>query len=387
MKRVIVCGAGWAGLNAARNLISSGFEVKVLEKSDRPGGRIKSDQVDGFTLDHGFQVVNPGYSELQETGVLDQVEITPFSKGLELRRGPETIRVGDFRRNLRYLPGDLSRKSGSLLEKLRFLKYLTSSASDVAFGDEMLAVGTFYEETLKPFLAGVFLTNPDEISNRVARELIHWFITGMPGLVKGGVQEISNALAAGLDIDYQIEVEELTSNTVRTSSGKYQADAVILALDPDSSAKLTHKSAPLMSAVVTWYFAAPQGDVMGRHLRVGGIGPLTNTVALSNIESSYAPSGATLIAATALLAANEAQVRSHLSYLWQVEVKDWSLIAKYEIPRALAFHGPGQDLVSPARVETGIYLAGDWRNIPAQQGALLSGRLAATAIRDDLGAR
>ena len=63
--RVIICGAGWAGLNAGRLLKSNGYEVIILEKSDRVGGRVTSDLVDGFILDRGFQVINPAYAELR----------------------------------------------------------------------------------------------------------------------------------------------------------------------------------------------------------------------------------------------------------------------------------------------------------------------------------
>lgn len=73
MSSVIVVGAGLAGLNCAQILSKSGFEVTVLEASERIGGRVKSDYIDGFTCDHGFQVINPKYSELQRTGVVTQI--------------------------------------------------------------------------------------------------------------------------------------------------------------------------------------------------------------------------------------------------------------------------------------------------------------------------
>ena len=53
---VVIIGAGLAGLACARKLQSAGIEVVVLESSEKPGGRIQSDKVDGFILDHGFQI-------------------------------------------------------------------------------------------------------------------------------------------------------------------------------------------------------------------------------------------------------------------------------------------------------------------------------------------
>ena len=124
MSSVIVVGAGLAGLNCAQILSKSGLEVTVLEASDRIGGRVKSDYIDGFTCDHGFQVINPKYSELQKTGVAEELNIKTLPKGLEINIGGKDFRLGDIRKNLGYLPGDLASKTGSLKEKINFLKFV-----------------------------------------------------------------------------------------------------------------------------------------------------------------------------------------------------------------------------------------------------------------------
>jgi phytoene dehydrogenase-like protein len=386
-KEVLVCGAGWAGLNAARILRGSGHSVKVLEKSDRVGGRITSDYLDGFTLDRGFQVVNPAYSELRECGVLNKIQISPLPKGLEIRRDFETIRVGDFRTDFRYLLGDLGGKSGKLTEKLAFLKYLYATTEDISFGAALTEAGSFYENVLRPFLTGVFLNEPDAISNRTARELIHWFIKGRPGLPVGGVAVVSEALASDIEIEFGVTVEEVSTNQVRTDSGAYQSDAVIVATDPITSARLLGESAPALSYCQTWYFSAPVGQIQSRHLRVGGIGPVINTVVLSNVEPSYAPPERSLIAATSLIEAKEEEIRDHLSYLWEEGIADWELVSRVAVPGALPLKFPGEELVRSTRTESGVYRAGDWLSIPAQQGALLSGRLAAMEVLSALTGR
>ena len=60
----VVVGAGLAGMAAALTLQKSGAEVAVVESSDRAGGRVASDQIDGFILDRGFQLVNLNYFEI-----------------------------------------------------------------------------------------------------------------------------------------------------------------------------------------------------------------------------------------------------------------------------------------------------------------------------------
>jgi phytoene dehydrogenase-like protein len=61
---VVVVGAGLAGLACARGLTARGLDVRVLEAGDAVGGRVRTDHVDGFTLDRGFQVLNTGYPAL-----------------------------------------------------------------------------------------------------------------------------------------------------------------------------------------------------------------------------------------------------------------------------------------------------------------------------------
>ena len=60
---VIIVGAGLAGLSCARALRAAGVACRILEASDAPGGRMRTDQVDGFQLDRGFQVLLTGSPE------------------------------------------------------------------------------------------------------------------------------------------------------------------------------------------------------------------------------------------------------------------------------------------------------------------------------------
>lgn len=383
-KRVIVCGAGWSGLNAARILNEAGFEVTVLEKSDRVGGRITSDYLDGFTLDRGFQVINPAYAELKESEVLTGVEFFSLPKGLEIVTSSGLMMVGDFRSDLRYLPDLLSGKSGPLLEKLKFLNYLRKVSVDESFGSALSTTPNLFKSVLKPFLDGVFLYDSFEVSNRMARELIHWFIKGKPGVPAGGVREVSEKLAAGIDIEFNSEVKAISAREVKTSETRFEADAVINALDPISAAKLMNLPIPKMNKSTTWYFQIDAGALESKHLRAGGSGPLVNSVVISNSAPSYSPKGSALLAATTLGVGTEAQVRTQLSQHWQVETSSWNLITRYEIPNSLAFHPSKQPLVASEIKKNGVYLAGDWRATPSQQGALLSGRLAANAIISDL---
>ena len=102
---------------------------------------------------------------------------------------------------------------------------------------------------------------------------------------------------------------------------------------------------------------------------------------------NYAPIGQHLISTTTIQRASESEVRRHLAAIWGTSTQHWQLLAKYEIPAALPLARVGKRLANNVRINKNIYVAGDWRAIPAQQGALLTGRLVAARVKADLQAR
>ena len=90
----IVVGAGLAGLNAAIALQDAGLEVVLLEASDRPGGRVTSDLIDGFICDRGFQLINSKYPALQELNVISEIDFLPAPRVIEVAFGNERRALG-----------------------------------------------------------------------------------------------------------------------------------------------------------------------------------------------------------------------------------------------------------------------------------------------------
>ena len=95
---VVVAGAGLAGLSAARALRAADLDVLLVEQSDTVGGRVRTDVVDGFLLDRGFQVLNTGYPELRRQVDLEGLHLRPFTKGALLHLDGTRHRVEDPRR-------------------------------------------------------------------------------------------------------------------------------------------------------------------------------------------------------------------------------------------------------------------------------------------------
>ena len=382
--KVIVVGAGLAGLNAAQILRANGYEVTVLEQHSRIGGRVATDLIDGYRCDHGFQVINPAYSELRRTELVEKLQIHPLSKGFEIFIDEKLVRVGDPRKGLGYLLGDLSSRTGTLSEKVHFLRYLASKAEDQSFGIAMSACGDFYQKVIKRFLQGVFLINPDDVSSLMAHELLRWFIRGNPGVPHLGVQALPNLLGEGLDIRTESRVQRIKSGEVQTSEERLSADVVLIATNEVSAASLLDQPAPSMNKSVTWYHSVPAGEIKSNHLRLDPADVFVNSVAISNVAPSYAPVGRTLISSTALDVIPSSEVLTRVGALWGVDPKSLEYVQHFELTQSLPKHLPGKPLISPSRVRENIYIAGDHRATPSQQGALLSGRLAAEAIIADL---
>ena len=383
MPSVIVIGAGLSGLRCAQILIGHGYDVTVLEASDRPGGRVKSDLIDGFICDHGFQVINPRYSELIATGIVPELHIRPLPQGFDINIDGKEFRLGDFRKNLGYFSGDLSRATGSVREKLNFLRFVALPGSDKALGDALRGSGSFYKDVLKRFLDGVFLSNSDEVSSQMARELIYWFIKGSPGVPETGVQALPQALMKKIKVHFDTEVLSVQDGVVRTDDQELRADYVVVATNAIARKRLVGGDEIAMNYSATWYHAVPAGALTSDHLRVATEPPLINSVVISNVASSYAPTGKSLISSTTLQEISATEAEKAVSKFWNISQGDMELVSRYEIPDSLPRHLPGKGLTRSRRLSEKIFIAGDDRSIPAQQGALESGRLVAEAIIAD----
>jgi phytoene dehydrogenase-like protein len=119
VSEVLIIGAGLAGLNAAIALQDAGVDVQIVESSDRPGGRVTSDLIDGFICDRGFQLINSKYPALQELNVIKEIDFLPAPRVIEVSLGNDRRTLGDPR----VVPWTaLDRATGTIPEKLALLR-------------------------------------------------------------------------------------------------------------------------------------------------------------------------------------------------------------------------------------------------------------------------
>ena len=384
IKPVVVSGAGLAGMNAAIQLQNAGREVVVLEAADRAGGRVQSDQIDGFTCDRGFQLINAKYPELAALNILSELDFRFADRALNIAIEDRSHRLGDPRK---YPFSAFDSATGSIFEKFALIKALARKPKPELSIEEYLVasgLGRTFERVLQPFLRGVYLTDLTKIAAPAGLEIINTFVSGKPGLPSRGVGALSVVMARRVsDLRLGVTVNSIKSGLVTTSVGEIPASEIIVATDSTTAAQLLDLgSVPKLAGCTTWYHSAPIAPVTHGQLIVDGQnrGAVINTLVISNFIPEYAPAGKNLVSTTTDTGVTESEVRRHLATLYACDNRDWELIAKYEIPAALPIGAKGMTQPIQSFVREGIYLAGDGQVSPSQNGALKSGRLAAMAV-------
>ncbi len=405
---VVIVGAGMAGLAAATHLARHGVQARVLDAGDDVGGRVRTDVIDGFRLDRGFQLYNPAYPEGQRLLDYDALALKPFIAGAHIRLRTRRTRIADPRRQPSWLVSSALAPLGSPIAEARFAAYALSrsrlsleqleSEPDITAAQALQDAGVdtaLLNRLVRPFLGGVFLEAELSTSRRFMDFVLQSFVRGTPSVPSLGMGEIPAQLATRLprSVDLGTTVTEVGDSGVRTQRGLITARAVIIATDPTTTAQLVPGlTVPEGRSVTTWYHRVPGGHHLSDGVGVltldgTGGGPLINSVVLTNAAPSYSAHGDTLVSSSALgvhhSSATDARVRTHLARLYDTDTQAWEQIAVYPIPYALPAMSVPLEIRSPVRLTPGRYVAGDHRDTASIQGALVSGRRAAQALLTD----
>lgn len=400
MAKINVVGAGLAGLAAAVTLTDRGNEVTVFEASDGVGGRVRTDSVDGYLLDRGFQIFLTAYPVAQRVFDYDALDLRRFYAGSFVQLDSGRVLVGDPLRR----PGDLlptvQAPIGSVLDKVRLLQWrrsvmsgsvddvwrraeCTTAArfSDLKFSDD------FVEQFLRPLFTGITLDPKLQVTSRFTEFVFRMLSSGFGAVPLDGMGALGAQLLGrleGQDVRLNTPVEAVTSGSVQTAGGELvESDAVIVATDMDVAGELASTPTYGWNGVTTHWFSSDAAPFEEPLLFLNGTreGPINNVAVMSNVSPRYAPAGKHLTAVSvpgpAEAGADIGAIRSQLRGWFGGAVSDWELLRSDAISRAQPSHLPGENVPGKARVAGDVFVAGDHRYNASINGALHSGRSAA----------
>ncbi|SIR88175.1 Phytoene dehydrogenase-related protein [Micromonospora avicenniae] len=399
---VVIVGGGLAGLAAARRLHRAGVPWRLLEAGGRLGGRVATDEVDGYLMDRGFQVLNTAYPRLGALLDVNSLRLGYFTAGVLVRKGDRLVRLVNPLREPVAAPGTAFAGVGTLLDRLRFAGLAAGCATlpagrlldapeittEVALRRAGLS-DALIEELIRPFLSGVLIDRELETSSRVFAMVLRSFARGRNGLPAEGMAALPRAVAAPLPadlIDLDTPVAEVAPRRVRTQAGDIRCRAVVVAVDPPAATTLLPAlRAVRMHSYTTYYHSTDQPPVDEPILLLDGDRRelITNTVVASRAAPTYAPAGRHLVATSVVgpTPPPEPAVRLELERLYGRSTADWTHLTTVSVPEALPAAPPPQGrLRKPVALGDGLFVAGDHRDSPSIQGALTSGWRAAGAV-------
>lgn len=402
--KTVIIGAGVAGLTAAIELEKKGYKPVILEATDRVGGRVKTDFIDGYQLDHGFQVLLTAYPEVQRYLNLNDLNLHYFKPGARIfSNDAQTLFVDPLRQPSKLWAAVVS-SAATLSDKWKIFRLSTSlkrKTLDQIFNapsETTLNYLTQYgfsnqviTQFFKPFFSGIFLESELKTSSRLFEFIFKMFSEGYAAVPQNGMQEIPNHLLKQLrnsNIHYNCMVNSVENRKVSTTSGDFDFDQLIIATDPSGILPGRKKKALEYHSTVNLYFAIDQ-ELGDEYIGLFSDSKLINNISFMNrVASKYAPEGTTLLSVSVVglpKIANEKLtegVREELMSYFNSSAEDIKFIKLFEIRYALPeVEQPGLDPKGDEmNIGENIFLAGDYLLGGSLNAAMRSGRIAAEKV-------
>ena len=402
---VLIVGAGLSGLACAVTLHEAGIPVQVFEASDGVGGRVRTDLVDGFLLDRGFQVYLSAYPEAGKLLDLEALNLQPFEPGALVFDGSNIHRVMDvFRRPTTMIESALA-PVGTFMDKVRVallrFRSLGSSETEIAARPDQqtksfLQKFGFSENMIEGFFSafygGIFLERDLRTSSRMFEFTFKMFSQGSATLPATGMGAIPLQLAKRLPpqtIRIHSAIASATPDTLSLPSGEeILGSQVVIATQTPQTARLVPGFAakePAWRSVTNVYFHTEKSPLSEAiiALNTSGEGQVNNVCVISDVAPGYAPKDRSLISVSLLGIHKNSDIPNAVKeelYSWFGEqTRDWKHLRTDLIKHALPEQGPGLKSSGHLFID-GMHICGDHTSSASIEGAITSGIKTAEAI-------
>ena len=399
-----IIGGGISGLIAARVLEEHGLSATIIEATDRLGGRVKTDVVDGYSLDHGFQVLLTAYPAAKKYLDFDALELQEFLPGSAIFKNGKQKIIGDPLRNLSLLLPTLFSGIGTVNDKLKILalnRRLKKKSIQNIFAEKEQTTRVYLENIgfseaiitnfFTPFFSGIFLENKLETSSRMFEFVYKMFGEGNAALPKDGIQAIPKQLFEKLKSTtyvFNTKVKSVENGSIKLESGEtLKSNFTIIATQASGLVSNLKNQATLWKSCDTLYF-----EVAKREIKKPLIGliamhnALINNIFYHTSLQTSATATKELLSVTVIDKQNltnkqlVTEVQKELKELCNID--SCTFIKQYNIPMALPNLQDIQYemLPSETRLTETIFLAGDTQLNGSLNAAMIAGERAALEI-------
>ena len=400
--KIHIVGAGVSGLVAAKVLESHGCRSVVIESTDRVGGRVKTDFLDGFQLDHGFQVLLTSYPEAQKHLDYKSLELQKILPGAAIFLSKKQKIIGNPLKEISFLLPTLFSGIGCFSDKLRILQLnhiLKRKTLSEIFSESELSTSLYLKQFgfsndiirdfFTPFFGGIFLESKLETSSRMFEFVYKMFGEGHAALPKAGIEAIPKQLYENLqntDFMFNKEVVSIKENEITLADRtKLESQVTILAADA-SGLVVSEKHKPMTwKSCQTLYFETNKRVI--RDELIGLIptqGTLINNIFYHTSVKTMSNINKELLSVTVI--ENHSLSDEMLVSRVKAELQEYcgimfpKFIKLYSIPKALPnLQSVRHDLniADTSCPVPGVFLAGDSLLNGSLNAAMMSGERAA----------
>ena len=402
--KIHIIGAGVSGLIAATVLEQHGFSPVIIEATDRVGGRVKTDIVEGYQLDHGFQVLLTAYPYAQKYLNLESLDLQKFVPGAAIYKNGKPVFIGDPLRDISLLFSTLFSGIGTFSDKLKILKLnlklkkktlstiftdkeqsTLSYLKDFGFSIEMI------DDFFKPFFSGIFLENKLETSSRMFEFVYKMFGEGYAALPKAGIEAIPIQLSQNLkQTTFRLNTKVISvkeGEITLADHTKLESDFTILGTDANGLVENLKYQTLKWKSCDTLYFETEKKTI--KKPLIGLIpkeGTLINNIFYhTSLATNHKPNKE-LLSVTVIENQNlKGQVlidRVNEELKEHCGINTCRFIKQYTIPKALPDLVDLRYEMSPSetRLKGGLFLAGDTQLNGSLNAAMIAGERAALGV-------